>query len=151
MFTFAWHALASGAEGKLPGPGEGLLAGGSPRYQIYRASDGELIACAALEQKFWQAFCGVIGLVGPLANDLANPAATRDAVAAIIATRTADEWRPLLVAADCCVTVVASLEQALADPHFVARGLFSRRDGAVVPDLPLPIDPAFRAKPKADR
>jgi hypothetical protein len=43
---------------------------------------------------------------------------------------------------------VVSLEEALADPHFVARGLFSSREGAVVPDLPLPIDPAFRAKPK---
>jgi alpha-methylacyl-CoA racemase len=149
MFTFAWHALATGAEGKLPGPGEGLLAGGSPRYQIYRAKAGGLIACAALEQKFWQAFCGAIGLAGPLVNDLVDPAATLDAVAAIIATRTADEWRPILAAADCCVTVVISLEEALADPHFVARGLFSRREGEIVPNLPLPINPAFRAKPKA--
>jgi crotonobetainyl-CoA:carnitine CoA-transferase CaiB-like acyl-CoA transferase len=148
MFTFAWHALATGTEGKLPGPGEGLLAGGSPRYQVYRAKEGGLIACAALEQKFWQTFCGVIGLAGPRANDLADAAATRDAVAAIIATKTADEWRPVFAAADCCVSVVVSLEEALADPHFVARGLFSRREGAVVPDLPLPIDPAFRAKPK---
>jgi crotonobetainyl-CoA:carnitine CoA-transferase CaiB-like acyl-CoA transferase len=148
MFTFAWHALASGIGGKLPEPGEGMLTGGSPRYQVYRAKDGGLIACAALEQKFWQTFCGAIGLVGPLASDLADPTATRDAVAAIIATKTADEWRPIFAAADCCVTVVVSLEEALADPHFVARGLFSRREGAVVPDLPLPIAPIFRAKPK---
>ena len=147
MFTFAWHALASSVEGPLPGPSEGLLAGGSPRYHLYQTGDGGLIACAALEQKFWLAFCGVIGLAAPLANDFANPIATRDAVAAIIATKTADEWRPVFVAADCCVTVVVSLEEALRDPHFIGRGLFSQREGAVVPDLPLPIDAAFRAKP----
>ena len=150
MFTFAWHALASGVEGPLPGPAEGLLAGGSPRYQLYRAKDGGLIACAALEQKFWLAFCRVIRLAAPLVNDFADPAATRDAVKAIIAAKTADEWRPVFAEADCCVTVVVALEEALRDPHFVSRGLFSRRQDAVVPDLPLPIDPAFRTKPAND-
>ena len=34
--------------------GELPLVGGSPRYQIYPTKDGKLVACGAIEQKFWQ-------------------------------------------------------------------------------------------------
>ena len=81
----------------------------------------------------------------------AIPAATRAAVAAIIAGRSADEWRPLFAAADCCVTIMATLEEALHDPHFVERGLFAHQvagpTGATMPALPVPIDPQFRDDP----
>src|SRR5918995_1184351 len=57
MFTFAWYALALGqASGRFPGAGELRLTGASPRYQLYPTRDGRLIACGALEQKFWDAF-----------------------------------------------------------------------------------------------
>jgi alpha-methylacyl-CoA racemase len=152
MFTFAWHGLAVGhATGRFPGPGEAILAGGSPRYQLYPTRDGQLVACAALEQKFWLGFVAAIGLGADLANDRADPAATRTAIAAIIAAETSDHWGPRLAAADCCATIVASLEQALADPHFVQRGLFAHavagETGRTMPALPLPIDPAFREPP----
>jgi alpha-methylacyl-CoA racemase len=149
MFTFAWYALAVGqATGRYPGPGELMLAGGSPRYQLYPTSDGKLVACAALEQKFWLAFVTAIGLAPDRANDLIDPAATKAAIAAIIAGKTADHWRPLFAAADCCATIVASLEEALGDSHFVARGLFAHtvagETGRTMAAVPLPIDPAFR-------
>jgi crotonobetainyl-CoA:carnitine CoA-transferase CaiB-like acyl-CoA transferase len=149
MFTFAWYALAVGqATGRFPGPGELLLAGGSPRYQLYPTRDGRLVACGALEQKFWLAFVAAIGLSAALADDQVDPAATKAAVAAIIARETAEHWRPRFAAADCCVTIVASLEEALADPHFVARGLFAHRvageSGQTMAALPVPIDPVFR-------
>ena len=152
MFTFATHALASGqAAGQFPGMGGSRLTGGSPRYQIYPTRDGRLVCCAALEQRFWEPFCATIGLAAELIDDRGDPAATKAAVAAIIAGRTAAEWRPLLAAADCCVTVMATLEEALRDPHFNSRGLFAHRvqgpGGATMPALPVPIDPAFRDDP----
>jgi crotonobetainyl-CoA:carnitine CoA-transferase CaiB-like acyl-CoA transferase len=154
MFTFAWHALASGPAGAYPGAGEAMLAGGSPRYQLYRTKDGRLVACAALEQKFWRAFCAAIGLEDALVNDGANPAATRHAVAGLIASRTAAEWQPVFAAADCCVTVVMPLEQAVADPHFVERGLFAHRvavEHATMTALPVPIDAQFRGDVKTPK
>jgi len=156
MFTFAWYALALGqATGRYPGPGELILAGGSPRYQLYPTSDGKLVACAALEQKFWLSFVTAIGLAPDLANDLADPTATKEAVAKIIAVETAAYWQPLFAAADCCATVVASLQEALADPHFVGRGLFAHQvtgeSGRAMPALPLPIAPGFRAAPGEKR
>jgi alpha-methylacyl-CoA racemase len=149
MFTFAWQGLAAGqATGRYPGPGEARTAGGSPRYALYPTRDGALIACAALEQKFWLVFCAAIGLAPALIDDRADPAATRAAIAAIIAGRPAAEWRPILAAADCCATIVASLEQAMHDPHFVERGLFACEAvgsaGTVIAALPLPIAPVFR-------
>jgi crotonobetainyl-CoA:carnitine CoA-transferase CaiB-like acyl-CoA transferase len=154
MFTFAWHALASRfAEHRFPAPGASRLTGGSPRYQLYPTRDGKLVACAALEQKFWLTFCAAIGLPAPLADDHADAAATRAAVAAIIAGQTAQEWEPVFAAADCCVTIVADLEHAVADPHFVSRGLFAHQvitaKGTAMPALPVPIDPGFRAAPRA--
>src|SRR6188508_1419566 len=120
MFTFAGHALTTGqATGQFPGMGGARLSGGSPRYQIYPTSDGRFVCCAALEQKFWEAFTAAIGLDTKFIDDKRDPAATRAAVAAIVAGRTADEWRPALAAADSCVTVMATLEEALRDPHFI--------------------------------
>jgi crotonobetainyl-CoA:carnitine CoA-transferase CaiB-like acyl-CoA transferase len=149
MFTFAWHAFATGlATGRYPAPGRAHLVGGSPRYRLYPTRDGALVACAALEEKFWRAFCAAIGLGAELIDDAVDPAATGAAVARLIAARTATEWRPILAAADCCATIVAALEEAMRDPHFVARGLFAGRvvgtDGATIAALPLPIAPAFR-------
>lgn len=152
MFTFAVFAHAIGfATGHFPGPGELFCAGSSPRYQLYLTSDGKLVACGALEDKFWRAFTAAIGLARQFFDDNRNPAATRDAVAAIIAARNGEEWRPILAAADCCATIVASLEEASRDPHFVARGLFAHvvagPSGATMPALPVPIAPEFRPPP----
>ena len=152
MFTFAWYALALGvATGKFPKPGEMMLTGGSPRYQLYPTKDGKIVACGAIEQKFWMAFAAAIGLGGEFVNDFRDPMATRDAVAKLIAVRTADEWRPILAQADCCATIVTPLQEAMRDPHFIERGLFAHEiataSGKTLPALPLPIAPEFRDKP----
>jgi alpha-methylacyl-CoA racemase len=150
MFTFAWYAYAVGqATGKFPAPGELRLVGGSPRYQLYPTRDRKIVACGALEQKFWLSFCNTIGLPAPLMNDLADPQATIAAIAGIIVREPAEHWRPKFAAADCCVTIMASLEEALHDPHFVERGLFAHRvsgpSGATIPALPVPIAETLRA------
>ena len=47
---------------------------------------------------------------------------------------------------DCCCSIVADLREALADPHFRARGLFehvlTNEKGDALPALPLAISPA---------
>ena len=153
MFAFAWHALAEGmAGGRFPGPGEGRVTGASPRYQLYPTSDGKLVACGALEDHFWRRFTTAVGLDAKFINDARDPGASKAAIAAIVASKSADEWQPILAAADCCATIVKSLEEALRDPHFVARGLFAHQvanaAGAIMPALPLPIAPLFRSSPQ---
>jgi crotonobetainyl-CoA:carnitine CoA-transferase CaiB-like acyl-CoA transferase len=156
MFTFGWAALAIGAAtGKYPKPGEMWLVGGSPRYQLYSTKDGQIVACGALEPKFWAAFTKAIGLAAEFIDDARDPKATREAVAKLIAARSAEEWKPVFKQADCCVTVLVALEQALRDPHFVERGLFAHQvettSGKSIPALPLPIAPQFRDKPAAKK
>ncbi|RDV01157.1 CaiB/BaiF CoA transferase family protein [Undibacter mobilis] len=152
MFTFGWYALALGlAGGRFPKSGELQLVGSSPRYRLYPAKDGKLVACGALEQKFWEGFCAAIGLAPEFIDDRRDPNATAEAVAQIVASRSSGEWAPIFAKADCCTTIVAPLEEALRDPHFVERGLFVQRltlgDGRDIPALPVPVDPQFRAKP----
>jgi crotonobetainyl-CoA:carnitine CoA-transferase CaiB-like acyl-CoA transferase len=151
MFTFTGHALATGhVTGQFPAAGGARLTGGSPRYQLYPTTDGKLVACGALEQKFWLAFTAAIGLAPEFIDDRRDPEAAKAAVATIIASRTADEWRPVFAQADCCVTIMATLKEALQDPHFTGRGLFAHKvtgaSGAAMPALPVPIDPAFRGR-----
>jgi crotonobetainyl-CoA:carnitine CoA-transferase CaiB-like acyl-CoA transferase len=152
MFTFAWHALAYGfADGRSPGSGETLLTGASPRYQLYPTRDSRLVACAALEDHFWRSFADAIGLPENDADDRRDPQATKTKVAGLIAARTAADWAPVLKQADCCATIVASLDEALRDPHFVERGLFKRKlsgTGEPIPALPVPIAEQFRDDPQ---
>jgi len=152
MFTFTWAAMAIGAAtGRFPKQGDLWLVGGSPRYQIYPTKDGKLIACGALEPKFWAAFTQAIGLSKEFGDDARNPMATRDAIAKLILAKTSDEWKPIFAAADCCATVIVPLEEAMRDPHFIERGLFAHEvgteSGKTLPALPLPIAPEFRAAP----
>jgi crotonobetainyl-CoA:carnitine CoA-transferase CaiB-like acyl-CoA transferase len=151
MFTFASFGLAEGhATGRFPGPAENMLAGGSPRYGLYPTADGRCLAVGALEPKFWNAFCEAIELPPDLRDDTRDPEATKAAVAAIVAGETGETWRSRLEPLDCCCTLVASLEEALADDHFRARGLFAyeaRQGGARLPMAALPLAPAFRRSP----
>jgi crotonobetainyl-CoA:carnitine CoA-transferase CaiB-like acyl-CoA transferase len=152
MFTFASHALAQGHVGDaFPESGGARLTGGSPRYQLYPARDGKLVCCAALEQRFWEPFAAAIGLAPEFIDDTRDAGATKAEVARIVAGRTSDEWRPVFAGIDCCVTIMATLEEALRDPHFAERGLFAHRvagpQGGTMPALPVPIAPVFRGDP----
>lgn len=149
MFMLAYWAVGQGALGSdWPANGQALLTGGSPRYQIYPTRDGHHVAVAALEQKFWKRFCELIGLDGPLRADADDPAATLAGVAERIASGDAGMWRAAFEGEDCCCSVVQSLEEAFADPHFRERGLFDHKieneDGDRLPAVAIPVAPAFR-------
>lgn len=152
LFTFMYWALGNGfSTGQWPDSGCELVTGGSPRYRLYATSDGRVVAVAALEQKFWETFCELIGLKDDLRDDARSPAKTAEGIATILSAQPAEHWRALFAGKDCCCSVVADLSEALADPHFAARGLFQRvltNDvGGEMPALPVPINDAFRTPP----
>lgn len=148
LFTFAYWGLASGfATGQWPRPGAELVTGGSPRYAIYRTADARFVAAAPLEDRFWATFCDAIGLPADRRDDARDPEGVRAAVAERIAARTAAQWQQALSGVDACASVVASLQEAVADPAFAQRGLFEREvadGGAGIPALPLPIAAGLR-------
>jgi len=148
LFTFQYWGLGDGWRGSWPTPGASLVTGGSPRYQVYRAADGQYLAAAPLEDKFWGNFVRLIGLDE---TELAALDATevRQHVAEAILRQPADVWIERFRGHDVCTAKVVSLEEASADPHFRARGLFSRRvrsaSGEELPALPVPVADAFRS------
>jgi crotonobetainyl-CoA:carnitine CoA-transferase CaiB-like acyl-CoA transferase len=148
LFTFMYWAMGDGlAAGRWPRPGEALVTGGSPRYQIYRTRDDRFIAAAPLEAKFWENFCDAIGLPAAARDDTRDAQAVKRAVADRIRTHTAQEWRAAFAGKDLCCNVVRSIEEALADPEFIARRLFDAKlvsGAASITALPSPIAPGFR-------
>ena len=151
LFPLMYWALgAATSAGDWPRGGGELVTGGSPRYQLYPTADGRFVAAAPLEQRFWEVFAETIGLEAEHRDDVRDPDGTRARIAEIVGARTSEEWRPLLAGADCCCSIVSTLEEALAEPHFRARGLFDERleneAGEVIPALPVPVVPALRAR-----
>ncbi|TCT06235.1 CaiB/BaiF CoA transferase family protein [Aquabacter spiritensis] len=153
LFSFVYWGLGSGfAAGAWPKSGRDLVTGGSPRYQIYRTKDGRHLAAAPLEDKFWETFCAIVDLAVPLRDPAAPADAVIAEVAAKIAAQTSDHWRAAFAGKDVCCSIVATLEEAVADPHFAARGVFAQRlalGEAGIPALPVPVVPAFRTSTDA--
>jgi crotonobetainyl-CoA:carnitine CoA-transferase CaiB-like acyl-CoA transferase len=143
LLTFAYWGLGNGfAAGQWPGGGDALVTGGSPRYQIYATADGRYLAAAPLEEKFWNNFCEVIELPQAWRSVNADQARVTEAVARIVKTKSAAQWMQEFAGRDVCCSIVASLKEAVDDPHFAARKLLDRRvaaDGKSIPALPLPI------------
>jgi crotonobetainyl-CoA:carnitine CoA-transferase CaiB-like acyl-CoA transferase len=152
LFPLMYWALGERhVRGICPGSGTGLTTGGTPRYRLYPTADDRMVAAAPIEQKFWEQFCDIIMLDTDLRDDALAPAATVAAISRIIRSRPAAYWSEVFAGRDCCCTIVATLEEALADPHFRARGLFAHslvnEQGERQVALPVPIDPGFRAPP----
>lgn len=112
--------------------GSDVLSGGLPCYAAYATADGRHMAVAALEPKFWQSFCEVLGrpdLIPRHGAEGEEARAVKAELAAIFATRSRDEWAALFAAADCCVTPVLTPEEALANEQIRARGMVVAADG----------------------
>jgi len=63
---------------------------------------------------------------------------------------TASEWGALFAGKDLCCCIVGSIEAALSDPHFAARGVFAAKlaaEGRQIAALPVPVAPQFRSQP----
>jgi alpha-methylacyl-CoA racemase len=154
LFTLMFSALGTGSRtGRWPKNGQDQTTGGSARYRLYRAKGGGMLAVGALEDRFWNVFCDVIGLEPSLREDRTDPATTAAAVAMIIATETTHTWAGRLEGKDCCCSIVRELGEAIHDRHFVERGTTSgyveREAADKDPVLPLPLDVALRRRSPA--
>lgn len=107
---FATHQAGGG----WPRPGRELLTGGSPRYRVYATSDGRHVACAALEQKFWDRLVEVIALPKQFRDDAGQEATVIAAMSELFASEPADYWRGVLDGEDVCTVVVATYDEAVA-------------------------------------
>jgi crotonobetainyl-CoA:carnitine CoA-transferase CaiB-like acyl-CoA transferase len=112
--------------GQLLSPGAEPLTGGIGPYGTYATKDGKAMALAAIEPKFWLAFCEGTGIHADMSDGIPGPhqATLKAKLKEIFATRTQTEWVQFASTRECCLEPVLTPEQARADAHLEARGMF---------------------------
>ena len=153
LFPFMFWGLGSGfAHNKWPGNSDGVLSGGSPRYNIYKTSDGSYVAAAPLEDRFWNKFCEAIELPKKFIKMQYDQEKVIKEIRKIIEQREKNYWLDVFNKADCCCSIVKSVEEAINDNHFKVRKIFENKIinnlGEEIPALPIPVDMQFRKDQK---
>ncbi len=115
-------------------------------YNVFKCKDGRYIAAAPLEPQFWEIFCKTLGR-----DDLLNVFAfgpnvkLRDDLAAEFQKKTMAEWVDQFRDAECCISPVNTIQEALQFIPAKERALVQNLIHPVlgeVPQLrtPLPFD-----------
>src|SRR5262249_40000592 len=116
--------LANGAQ---PQRGNEGLSGRYACYQLYETKDSRYLSLGALEPKFWENACRVLGreeFIEKCFNDRAQEeiiAAFRE----IFKTRTAAEWLAAFENVDTCIALVNDIAEMIEDPQIKNRGLIA--------------------------
>ncbi|HEX6392316.1 MAG TPA: CaiB/BaiF CoA-transferase family protein [Acidimicrobiales bacterium] len=123
------------------GRGTNMLDTGAFYYEVYETADGRYISLGSIEPQFYDVMTRLTGLaedadgLGPLPGqqDRASWPRMKERLAALIKTRTRDEWCAILEGTDACFAPVLEPGEAPDHPHNQARGTFVVRDGVVQP------------------
>ena len=128
----SWLALpfAQAGSGEEVGRGAQRLSGRFACYRVYECKGGGYYSVGALEPKFWAALCGALAM--PDLVELQFVEGERQARAhremeALFATRTRDEWVPVLAPLDACCEPVLDLDEVARHPQIAARHLIEER------------------------
>ncbi|MDE2403576.1 MAG: CoA transferase [Sphingomonadales bacterium] len=105
-----------------------------PKGGVWECADGGFLCTTDMEPAYWQRFCAAIGRPEFAArqHDAQAHPAMHAQIAAILRTRSRDDWFALLGTARTQAMPVYSPAEALAHPHHRARGR--------IVDVPLPAD-----------
>ena len=113
-----------------------LLDGGAHFYDTYRCADGEWISIGSIEPQFYALLLEKTGIKDPSFQaqmDRSQWPELRAKLAAVIETKTREEWCVIMDATDVCFAPVLNLSEAPLHPHNVARETFVTVDGVVQP------------------
>jgi alpha-methylacyl-CoA racemase len=117
--------------------GTNLLDSGAPFYDVYECADGRWLAIGAIESQFYAQLLEGLGLAGdetlPDQNDASRWPELHDRIAAVVLTRTRDEWAAHFEGTDACVAPVLTMGEAPTHPHAVARAAFAEVEGVPQP------------------
>jgi crotonobetainyl-CoA:carnitine CoA-transferase CaiB-like acyl-CoA transferase len=113
------------AGNRVPERGATVLNGSVPHYNVYQCADGKWISLGSLEPHFWANLCRVMGREDFIPHQYDS--ATREEIFAHFrqqfASKTRDEWFEVLKQTDICVAPVLALDEALSNPHNLARDM----------------------------
>ena len=130
--------------------GDNILDSGAHFYDVYETSDHHHIALAPIEPKFYAELLRRLEIDPdslPHSQERQDWPALKQRLAALIKTRTREEWSALLEGSDACFAPVLSVDEAPHHPHNQARRTFVQRHGHWQPNAA----PRFSRTPSAVR
>jgi alpha-methylacyl-CoA racemase len=121
--------------------GTNLLDTGAWYYEVYETADGGHISFGSIEPQFVAEMLRITGLADdidgrgplPLQNDQSSWPSMKERVAALVKSKTRQEWCELLEGSDACFAPVLSAEEAPSYPHNEQRGTFVDVAGVLQP------------------
>jgi alpha-methylacyl-CoA racemase len=114
--------------------GTNLLDSGAWFYEVYETADGGHVAFGALDERSRRELLRLTGLAEvPDPADRSTWPGMTARVAALVRSRTRDEWCALLEGTDACFAPVLGPDEAPAHPHLRHRGTFTAVAGVVQP------------------
>ncbi|HEY5007677.1 MAG TPA: CaiB/BaiF CoA-transferase family protein [Caulobacteraceae bacterium] len=146
LLSMFYGMMASGAwrEGREAN----LLDGGAHFYGTYKCKDDQWVSLGSIEPQFYALLLEKAGLDDPQFKQQMSRddwPELKSKLAAVIKTKTRDEWTALMEGTDVCFGPVMGLKEAATHPHNAARETFVTIDGVVQP-APAP---RFSATPGA--
>lgn len=131
LMTMAYTTMFS--TGLVIKPGEFLLNGAVPWYNTYLCSDDRWFSLGSIEPHFYEALMRVLGLDEFLGrqHESAIYEEMAEKIAAVMRTKTAQEWMDIMSRHDICAAPVRSMDEAAVDPHNVARGMVIEVDSPI--------------------
>jgi alpha-methylacyl-CoA racemase len=116
-----------------------MLDGGAHFYDAYETKDGKFVSLGSIEPQFYALLMEKTGLKDDPAfqaqMDRKQWPALSDKLAAVLKTKTRDEWSALMEGTDVCFAPVLCLEEAPNHPHNKARETFVTVGGVVQPNV----------------
>lgn len=115
---------------------DNMLDGGAPFYDTYETSDGKYVGIGSIEPQFYALLREKAGLSDAEfdhQHDKSKWPSLKAKLAAVIKTKTRDEWDALMLGTDVCYAPILNLDEAPKHAHNVARETFLTIDGVVQP------------------
>lgn len=135
--SFSQIVTAMALTNENPRPGQTPLTGDLPCYNIYETADGRYVTLAALEPRFWEEFCAIVGREDLIAFHRANSDRVReelkDELTELFRTKPASEWEELLGDRDVMFAPVNTVEEAMDSPLAHEREMIIEGHGRDVP------------------
>lgn len=116
--------------GRAPRRGDNRLAHRYACYNVYETADRRYLAVGAVEHRFWRNLCEVLDFPEYVHLQYDDDR-RKEIVAALRAEfrqKTASHWQARFADVDACVSLVHTMEEALADPLFTARGTVAAQE-----------------------
>jgi len=125
--VISWLSIHAGKyfmDKELPKRGDMVLSGRYACYHVYKTKDERYMSLGALEPKFWENFCEIIGrreLVFKQYLEGEEQLRLIEEIQKLFKTKTQKEWVELFKNADACCEPILNLEEVFHHPHVLHR------------------------------